>query len=149
MWTTAHTLDTDVDRESLWSTFAALHCGELQLPGMDTHQAAAPLQVGTPVEVSPEGAERMLATVTEFEPPARYAEEAHFDDLLLTFRHRFEQLAGGTRITQELVIDGDGSDEVGPELGPDIAAGFPDQLALLVDAARHRRRDSGRTTASS
>ena len=42
----------------------------------------------------------------------------------------------GTRITHRLTITGPGADEVGPALGPQISADFPDQLDALVDAAR-------------
>lgn len=137
-WSTAHSVDTDVPRDALWATFVALHSGELRLPGGDEYLPAAPLQVGTPLEVIPEGAERMFATITEFEPPALYADETQFDGLVITFRHRFESLATGTRITHELVVRGEEADVVGPDLGPDISAGFPAQLELLIEAARRR-----------
>lgn len=138
MWSTASSVETDVERDALWDTFVEVHSGRLRVPGGDDYLPAGPLQVGTTVEIIPEGTERMMAIVTELEPPALYADETVFDGLTITFRHRFEAIDGGTRVTHELVIDGEGADEVGPELGLDISAGFPDQLAVLVAAARGR-----------
>lgn len=136
MWTHEHTAETDVPVDRLWRTFVAIHSGRLVLPGGDVFRPDGELAVGTRIAVTPAGQDTMTSVVTELEPGATYADETRFEDLVLTFRHSFEQLADGTRITHRLTISGPGADEAGPELGPQISADFPEQLDALVDAAR-------------
>lgn len=139
MWRVEHSLDTDLDPETLWATLAAVCSGELRVDGLDEYVTAVPLQVGTPLEVIPEGAERMLATITEFEPPKRLAEQTRVDGLLLTTRYRFTRVAGGTRVTRELVVEGEGADELRPDLGAALGDAFPAQLEVLTRTARRGR----------
>ena len=60
-------------------------------------------------------------------------------DLTLLFRHTLTPLEdGGTRVTHELEISGDGVDAVGPELGPQISGDFPVTMDELLASARGR-----------
>ena len=68
-----------------------------------------------------------------------YADRTVFGELTLTFRHTLAPTAeGGTAVTHTLEIDGEGSDAVGPELGPQIAGDFPVAMAELLRAAEER-----------
>jgi hypothetical protein len=50
--------------------------------------------------------------------------------------HRLEAAAGGrTRIVYRTEITGPAAGQVGPELGPQITADFPDVLAALAKLA--------------
>jgi phosphatidylserine/phosphatidylglycerophosphate/cardiolipin synthase-like enzyme len=139
MWSTHHTALTDLSRDALWSTLCDVHSGLATLPGGDRFEPDGPLAVGTRITVTPEGQDAMVSTVTEFEAARRYADVTEYGGLTLTFRHRFDEAADElVRVTHELVIDGPGSDAVGPELGPQISADFPQQLEALFDAARAR-----------
>lgn len=137
MWETEHNTQTDLSVEQVWRTFADIHSGRLTLPGGDTFEPGGELKVGTRITVTPAGQDAMTSVITEFDPGARYADETEFDGLILTFRHRFEPVDGGTRIRHQLTIDGDAADEVGPTLGPQISADFPEQMDALIAAARN------------
>jgi hypothetical protein len=142
MWSTEHRDHSPLDRKLLWATFTDIHAGRLTLPGGDRFEADGPLGVGTRLAVTPSGQETMTSTITEFEPSRRYADVTEFDGLTLTFSHDFVDEpgpAGGTTLTHRLVIDGPGADRIGPELGPQISADFPEQMRQLFVAAGNRR----------
>jgi hypothetical protein len=57
---------------------------------------------------------------------------------VLTFRHTLVPTPEGTRVTHRLEIDGEGADEVGPELGPQISGDFTESMDALLEQARLR-----------
>jgi hypothetical protein len=80
----------------------------------------------------------MESTIVALVPHATYADRTVFGDLELTFRHDLTPVAGGgTTVTHTLVIDGPGSDDIGPELGPQISSDFPVAMAELFSAAEN------------
>ena len=74
-----------------------------------------------------------------------FAEETDVNGLTIRVIHRLDRLDGQrTRIAYRTEISGEGADEIGPHLGPGVAAAFPDAVAKLVELARHR--ESGSST---
>lgn len=135
MWTTQHTDETTAPAHAVWQALRLLHTGDLVLPGGDVFEIHGPFEVGTEISVTPAGQDTFRSRITELVEDERYADVTEFGDLVLTFRHRLAPADGGTRVTHELVIDGPGSDAVGPELGPQISADFPGAMRALFDAA--------------
>ena len=138
MWEHEYSVETDVDVTRLWETFLDIHAGRLTLPGGDVFRPDGELAVGARIAVTPAGQETMTSVVTEFVPEKAYADETVYESLVLRFSHRFDSDGARTRITHHLAITGEGADEIGPEIGPLITSDFPEQMAALVDAARHR-----------
>lgn len=138
MWTTAHTDHSPLPADQIWRTFADVHSGRLTLPGGDRFVAQGELAVGTRLAVTPAGQETMTSTVTEFDPGRRYADVTELDGITLTFSHDFVDDGSGTAVTHRLQIDGPAADAVGPELGPQISADFPDAMRALLAAADDR-----------
>jgi len=136
MWSTQHSASTDLSPADVWRTFVDIHTGKLTLPDGDMFEPRGPFVVGTEIAVTPAGQETLTSTIIELEPEAAYADRTVYGDLVLVFRHTFEATDDGTRVTHELTIDGPGSDQVGPELGPQISGDFGPQLQALFDAAR-------------
>jgi hypothetical protein len=59
-----------------------------------------------------------------------------FGGAVVTTVHRLEPLDdGGTRVTYRTEITGADADELGPKIGPDITADFPDVVAALIARA--------------
>lgn len=139
MWTTDHTATTPAPAAAVWSALRDLHSGTPLGPASDAFELHGPLAVGTEVTVTPQGQEAMTSTIVELEPERVYADRTVFGELTLTFRHTLAPTAeGGTAVTHTLEIDGEGSDAVGPELGPQIAGDFPVAMAELLRAAEER-----------
>ena len=105
----------------------------------DRFELHGPFAVGTELTVTPQGQGSFRSTITELTENSVYADRTEFGGLILTFRHTLAPLAGGgTRVTHELMIDGDDAATTGPELGPQISADFPEAMNALLAAARRK-----------
>lgn len=138
MWTTEHTADTALPRETVWAALRDLHRGALTYDGADTFEMKGPFAVGSTVLVTPVGQGTFESTIVDLVEPTTYADRTSFGDLTLMFRHTLVELEDGTRVTHRLEIDGPSADEVGPELGPQISDDFDTSMAALFEAARAR-----------
>ncbi|GAB3394531.1 hypothetical protein GCM10027568_25320 [Humibacter soli] len=135
MWSTEYTAEADLQPEAVWAALRALHEGRLTYEGADDFALHGPFAVGTRVSVTPAGQETFDSTIVDLVEGRTYADETIFGDLTLTFRHTLEATEGGTRVTHRLEIDGVSADEIGPELGEQIAGDFPESMAQLFAAA--------------
>lgn len=136
MWTTKHQGTTAADTEAVWEALQALHSGSILGPNSDLFELHGPFEAGTRLTVTPQGQEPMESVITELEHGVLYTDQTVFGGLTLTFRHRLDPAsAGGTTVTHELEITGEGADELGPELGPQISGDFPVAMGELLAAA--------------
>ena len=141
MWTTNYTAETSAPSTDVWDALQALHSGVALGPASDKFELHGPFAVGTEVTVTPQGQDAMTSIIIELEPGLVYADQTSFGELLLTFRHQLQAThGGGTTITHTLEITGAGSDEVGPELGPQISGDFPVAMAELIASAESGAR---------
>lgn len=136
MWTTNYTAETSATSTDVWDALRALHSGIALGPASDKFELHGPFSIGTEVTVTPQGQDAMTSIITELEPGVVYADQTSFGELLLTFRHQLKTTpVGGTVVTHTLQITGAGSDQVGPELGPQISGDFPTAMAELIARA--------------
>lgn len=137
MWTTEHIALTELGRETVWSAVRRLHEGTLSYPGADAFELHGPFAVGTELTVTPVGQEPIRSRISEVVPGRVYADVTDLGEVRLTFRYELEDagVGTGTRVRYSLAIDGDAADAVGPELGPQISADFPEAVAGLLGAA--------------
>jgi hypothetical protein len=136
MWTTKHQGATAADPDAVWNALAALHSGTSLGPDSDVFELHGPFVAGTRLTITPQGQDPMESVITELEPGQVYADQTVFGGLTLTFRHRLDAgAAGGTTVTHVLEITGEGAEELGPELGPQISSDFPVAMAQLLAAA--------------
>ncbi len=141
MWQTSYSAITDLPVEDVWAALRDVHTGAKPNAGGDTFVIHGPYEVGTEVSVTPKGQDTFRSVITELVPNEVYADQTQFGDLVLTFRHRFSPTGDGVKVTHELVIDGESADQVGPELGPQISADFPDAMQSLFDIAAESRTE--------
>ncbi|MCP2195803.1 SRPBCC family protein [Williamsia deligens] len=139
MWTTTHQATTSAPIDAVWAALEALHHGEPLGPASDHFELHGPFAVGTTVTVTPQGQDPLDSVIVDLEPGRHYADQTVFGDLTLTFRHVLTPTDdGGTHVRHTLVVEGPGSDEIGPELGPQIAGDFPVTMDELFAAAARR-----------
>jgi hypothetical protein len=142
MWQTSYSGTTDLPVRAVWEALRKIHTGEAASEGGDTFEIHGPYQVGTELSVTPQGQDTFRSVITELEEDRVYADRTEFGDLQLTFRHTFDTTGDQLAVTHELVIDGPSADEVGPELGPQISADFPDAMQSLFAVAAAEQRGS-------
>ena len=135
MWTTDYTATTALSPARVWGALRGLHTGELRYEGADRFEAHGPFAIGTELSVTPVGQDTMTSTIIELVENERYADTTSFGGLTLVFRHTLEPSGAGTAVTHTLQIGGEGADEIGPELGPQISGDFPAAMAGLFQQA--------------
>src|SRR6266542_373434 len=67
--------------------------------------------------------------------PELFVDEANLGDVAVRTIHRIEQLGGRIRVVYRMEITGPEADTLGPQIGPEISADFPQVLAALVEGA--------------
>ena len=139
MWSTEYSAETDLAAPAIWAALSDLHHGVALDGNSDRFELHGPFAVGTELTVTPQGQGSFRSTITELTEDSVYADRTEFGGLILTFRHTLAPLAGGgTRVTHQLMIDGDEAGTMGPELGPQISADFPEAMNTLLAAARRK-----------
>ena len=139
MWSAEYSTETDLTAPTIWAALSDLHHGVALDGNSDRFELHGPFAVGTELTVTPQGQGSFRSTITELTENSVYADRTEFGGLILTFRHTLAPLAGGgTRVTHQLVIDGDEAGTMGPELGPQISADFPEAMNTLLAAARRK-----------
>jgi uncharacterized protein YndB with AHSA1/START domain len=136
MWVHEHAAETAVSPEAVWAVLRDLD----QWPRWDTSMERVALQgpfaVGSRVAMTPVGQDPIVATIVAVTEPEYYADRTDLGPVTLEFSHTLTRLAGGgTRITHRLEISGDGAAELGPQLGPEITADFPEAMDGLLACA--------------
>src|SRR5215207_4221914 len=140
MWTTEYVASTSAAPAAVWAALRALHSGTPLGPTSDAFELHGPFAVGTTLTITPQGQDSLQSTIVELEADQVYADQTMYGGLTLTFRHRLASTSdGGTRVTHTLEIAGEGADEVGPDLGPQISGDFPVAMGELLAAAEGRR----------
>jgi uncharacterized protein YndB with AHSA1/START domain len=104
--------------------------------GIETIDVEGPFAVGTVFTMTPPGDEPIRMRLVEIEPGSSFTDEMDAGDFVVRTEHRLEPTAGGlTRIVYRTQITGEAAGQVGPELGPQITADFPEVVAALAGRA--------------
>lgn len=136
MWTHEHARATAAAPAAVWRVLSDLDRWADWDTSMASVRLDGPLAVGSTVVMTPIGQDPITSTIVEVTENRAYADETEFGGVTLRFRHDLHPLpAGGTRVVHRLEITGDGADTLGPELGPQITADFPDAMAGLLARA--------------
>jgi len=139
MWSTEYSTETGLAAAAIWAALSDLHHGVPLDGNSDRFELHGTFAVGTELTVTPQGQGSFRSTIVELTENSVYADRTEFGGLILTFRHTLAPLAdGGTRVTHHLMIDGEDADAMGPELGPQISADFPEAMDALLAAARRK-----------
>ena len=86
--------------------------------------------------MTPIGQEPIELRIAEAVEPERFVDEAELGEIVVRTIHRVELLERGrARVTYRMEITGPAADTLGPQVGPEISADFPQTLAGLVERA--------------
>lgn len=136
MWEYEYRLETSAAPEALWRHWADMASWPQWNDGIETLTADGPFAVGTVFTMTPPGDEPILMRLTEIKPGESFTDEMDAGDFVVRTEHRLEPAAAGrTRIVYRTEITGAASGQVGPELGPQITADFPEVVAALARRA--------------
>lgn len=136
MWDYEFSAAAEVAPHAVWTLWAdplGWHAwndgaGEVELHG--------PFAAGTRFTMTPPGQDAIPMTITEVVPDKAWIDVCEFPGLVITTHHLIEDLGDGrTKVTYRTEITGEAADQVGPELGPQICADFPDVVGKLLETA--------------
>jgi len=85
--------------------------------------------------------------LAQVNPRASYVLEAELDGAVMAFEWRFDTIAGGTRLTQEIVLKGEKAADYVPQVaaafGANLAAGMNRIVAAIEEAEARPRTVAG------
>jgi uncharacterized protein YndB with AHSA1/START domain len=132
MWDYEHSVRTGAAPEAVWRRWTDMASWPEWNDGIETITVDGPFAAGTTFTMAPPGQEPITMRLVEVVPGEVFTDEMDAGDFVVTTVHRLVPEAGGTRIVYRTEITGPAADVVGPSLGPEITADFPDVLAKLA-----------------
>ena len=136
MWEYEYSLETSATPEALWHHWADMPAWPHWNDGIETIDVEGPFEVGTAFTMTPPGDEPIRMRLVEIKPGESFTDEMDAGDFVVRTEHRLERGAGGlTTIVYRTEITGEAAGHVGPQLGPQITADFPEVLAALAKRA--------------
>jgi hypothetical protein len=138
VWTTAHNIETDAEPEIIWGMWSDVSRWREWNADLERAEISGPFAAGSMVTMFPRDGEPIELQIAGAEEPEMFVDEADLGAVVVRTIHRIDRLDGERiRIVYSMEITGPEADTVGPQLGPEISADFPEVLALLVERA-HR-----------
>ena len=136
MWEYEQSVETTAAPEALWQHWSDMATWPQWNGGIETIDVEGPFAVGTAFTMTPPGDEAIHMRLVEIKPGESFTDEMDAGDFVVRTQHRLEPTASGlTRIVYRTEITGEAADHIGPELGPQITADFPEVLAALAKLA--------------
>ena len=136
MWEYEYSVETTAAPEALWRHWSDMAAWPKWNDGIETIEVEGPFEAGTAFTMTPPGDEPIRMRLVEIKPGESFADEMDAGDFVVRTEHRLEPAAGGlTRIVYRTEITGEASGPIGPQLGPQITADFPEVLAALAKRA--------------
>jgi uncharacterized protein YndB with AHSA1/START domain len=144
MWEYEHAVETTASREAVWAHWSDLASWPRWNAGIEKIEIDGPFAVGTTFTMVPPAGEPVRMRLAEIVAPEMFTDEMDGGDFVVRTVHRMESLTGGrTRVVYRTEIIGPAAETVGPELGPQITADFPDVLDALVEMAEGQEAGRG------
>jgi uncharacterized protein YndB with AHSA1/START domain len=136
MWEYEYSVETTASPDALWRYWSDVPGWPKWNAGIETIEFDGPFAVGATFTMTPPGQEPIAMTISEVVPGEQFTDEMDGGDFIVRTVHRLERLGTGrTRVMYRTDITGPAADQIGPQLGPDITADFPEVLAALVKLA--------------
>ena len=136
MWKTEHSVETTAQPEDVWRVWEDVP-GWLRWNGdIERIELVGPFAAGSRIVMMPVGAEPIDLRIADAVENEHFVDEADLGDVLVRTDHRVERLdSGRARVTYRMEITGPAADSLGPQIGPEISADFPQTLSALVARA--------------
>jgi uncharacterized protein YndB with AHSA1/START domain len=144
MWEYQYSVEAAAAPGVLWRHWADMASWPAWNDGIEAIDVEGPFEVGTAFTMTPPGQEPIRMRLTEVTPERSFTDEMDAGDFVVRTVHRLEPAGGGlTRIVYRTEITGPAAGRIGPELGPQITADFPEVLASLAKLAEEAEEAEG------
>src|SRR4051812_34146488 len=131
-WQTEHSIQTKADPERIWGIFRDVPGWKRWNAGIEQIELEGPFATGTWFSMTPPGQDALRTQLIDVRDGERFVDETRVGELVVTVTHRIERVASNlTRVVYAVEANGPGAEEIGPM----IAADFPEVLAALAALA--------------
>jgi len=135
-WQVQHDIETDAHPSAIWALFSDVAGWKTWNSGVEASALEGPFATGSWFAMTPTGAEPLRSRLLDVRENECFVDETRVDDLVVVVHHRLTPSGNGrTRISYALSASGPGAAEIGPM----IAADFPDVLSALSARASEVR----------
>ena len=139
MWTAEHSVETTAAPEAIWKLWTDVADWPRWNTDLDRAELAGPFAQGSAITMFPREDDPIELTIAEATEPERFVDQADIGPIVVRTAHVVERLGDDrARIVYRMEITGPEADTLGPELGPQITADFPEVLAKLAATAEGR-----------
>jgi hypothetical protein len=136
MWANEHSAETSAAPENIWQLWADVAGWPTWNGDIERIELVGPFATGSTILMTPIGDEPVELRIAEAVEPELFVDEAIIGQIVVRTIHRAQQIdPTRTRVTYRMEITGPDADTLGPEIGPEISADFPETLAALVARA--------------
>jgi uncharacterized protein YndB with AHSA1/START domain len=136
MWTTEHSVQTSATPEEIWRLWADVAGWPEWNGDIERIELRGPFAAGSRILMTPIGQEPIELRIAEAVEPDLFVDEAEWDEIVVRTIHRVQRLdPERVRVTYRMEITGPAADTLGPQIGPEISADFPQTLAALAERA--------------
>jgi Polyketide cyclase / dehydrase and lipid transport len=136
MWVAEHQIETSAAPERIWALWADVTGWPAWNRDLERAELSGPFAEGSTITMFAPGQDPIVLTIAHAVVPDRFVDEADLGPIVVRTEHLVEPLEGGrARVTYRMEITGPEADTMGPEIGPQISADFPDVLRSLVERA--------------
>jgi uncharacterized protein YndB with AHSA1/START domain len=136
MWVAEHSIETTAAPEAIWRQWADVEHWPEWNGDIERIELDGPFAAGSRITMTPIGDEPVELRIAETVEPELFIDEADLGEIVVRTIHRVEPLdEKRARVTYRMEITGPAADSVGPQIGPEISADFPQVLAALVERA--------------
>ncbi len=136
MWSTEHSIETTAAPERVWQLWADVARWPEWNGDIERIELVGPFAVDSRIVMTPFGQEPIELRIAETAEAELFVDEADLGDFVVRTTHRVRPLGGGrSQVSYRMEISGPQGDVVGPQLGPEISADFPETLAALAERA--------------
>jgi Polyketide cyclase / dehydrase and lipid transport len=136
VWTNEHSIETAASPEAIWRLWSDVAGWSEWNADIEHIEMSGPFAAGSTISMTPVGQDPIELRIAETSEPDLFVDEATLADVVVRTIHRVEGLEGDrSRVVYRMEITGPAADTVGPELGPQISADFPETLSALAQHA--------------
>ena len=136
MWTAEHAIEATTAPEQIWARWMDVPSWPEWNHDLERADLDGPFAPGSTITMIAAEQDPIVLRIADAVEPERFVDEADLGPIVVRTEHRIERLEGGrVRVVYRMEISGPEADTMGPRIGPQITADFPDVLRSLVERA--------------
>jgi uncharacterized protein YndB with AHSA1/START domain len=136
MWANEVSVETSAAAEQVWRLWADVARWPEWNGDIERIELIGAFATGGRILMTPIGEEPVELRIAEAVAPELFVDEAHTGQIVVRTIHRVQRIdTEHARVTYRIEITGAAADALGPQIGPEISADFPQTLAALVALA--------------